>query len=66
MSIQSLAEHELRSLVRFGAPKFAALAQAELDRRAAARLPVEDPTNSGPWTGMEGAAVEAFPEGRWS
>lgn len=37
MSIQSLADHELRSLVRYGSPKFAALASAELERRAKAK-----------------------------
>jgi hypothetical protein len=60
MTLQSLADHELRSLVRYGSPKFAALAEAELKRREA--LNQED-------RGLkvaDGVLAAAYPEGLWS
>lgn len=64
MSIESLAEHELRSLVRYGSARFAGLAQAELDRRKkanseAVRLKMED------GRGATAEPAPAFTNGRW-
>ena len=68
MSIHTMADHELRTLVKWGRERFVTMAQEELKRRAA-RVEAPGVTDSPSAEAQERTASSrgpAFPHGRWT